>query len=110
VANGGVCRVTDMEICGEDIVLGVQWLRTLGSILWDFDNLTMSFWCDERMVRWTGMGSMAPCCNTLSAPRDLLEALLESFTDIFAEPCGLPPLRRHGHHIRLLPRMAPVAV
>jgi len=27
-----------------DMVLGVSYLRTLGPILWDFDDLCMAFW------------------------------------------------------------------
>jgi hypothetical protein len=27
-----------------DMVLEVAWLRTLGPILWDFDDLCMGFW------------------------------------------------------------------
>ncbi|CAL2271884.1 unnamed protein product [Prunus armeniaca] len=33
-----------LPLGGCDIVLGVQWLRTLGPILWDFERLTMKFW------------------------------------------------------------------
>jgi hypothetical protein len=54
--------------------------------------------------------SPAPRCNSLSTARDLTEALLDSFTDIFTTPCGLPPPRRHDHRIRLLPGTAPVVV
>lgn len=32
-----------MALSGCDIVLGVQWLRTLGPVLWDFDKLYMTF-------------------------------------------------------------------
>jgi hypothetical protein len=32
-----------LTLGGCDVVLGVQWLRTLGPIIWDFLHLTMSF-------------------------------------------------------------------
>jgi|UPI0004DEAEA7 hypothetical protein len=75
VANGdrvpstGVCRQVVISIDndtfdisyytlamdGFDIVLGVQWLHTLGPILWNFGDLTMAFWHKERVVRWSGI-------------------------------------------------------
>jgi hypothetical protein len=56
VASAGVCRATHIYIDEEefvvdlfviplegfDMVLGVQWVRTLGPILWDFDHARMS--------------------------------------------------------------------
>ena len=40
-----------------DMVLGVQFLRTLGSILWDFDDLCMAFWHHGQRILWKGIGS-----------------------------------------------------
>lgn len=36
-------EVRVLSIGGCDMVLGVQWLSTLGPILWDFKNLQMQF-------------------------------------------------------------------
>jgi hypothetical protein len=33
-----------------DMVLGVTFLRTLGLILWDFDDLCMAFWHEGRRI------------------------------------------------------------
>jgi hypothetical protein len=72
VANGdrltskGICRTLGLSIgnvdvdvdCyglslgGFDVILGTQWLRALGPILWDFEKLTMSFWFGDRLVRF----------------------------------------------------------
>jgi hypothetical protein len=130
VANGdrvpsiGVCRQVAISIdkdtfdisCytltmdGFDVVLGVQWLRTLGQILWNFANLTMAFWHKDRAVRWSGIGGPQPQISVLAVTRDLLTTLLDSFNDIFEEPRSLPPPRRHDHRITLLPGTTPIAV
>lgn len=34
----------DIPLDCYDVILGVSWLRTLGPILWDFDDLCMDFW------------------------------------------------------------------
>jgi hypothetical protein len=99
-----------LSLDGFDVTLGVQWLRTLGPILWDFEKLTMAFRYQGRTLHWTGVGSTTPQCNLLSTSRNLLEALLDSFSDLFEEPRGLLPPQRHNHHIRLLPGTAPVAI
>jgi len=40
-----------------DMVLGIKFLRTLGPILWDFDDLCMAFTRGVRRVFWRGIGS-----------------------------------------------------
>jgi len=72
VANGdrlpcaGVARDVPISIEGEafsitcvglnlgcfDCILGVDYLRTLGAILWDFEAMTMAFWRDGRHICW----------------------------------------------------------
>ena len=32
-----------LPLAGYDVVLGTQWLASLGPIMWDFSDLTMSF-------------------------------------------------------------------
>jgi hypothetical protein len=65
VTSGEVCRAAAMTVGSEqfhanfyalpldgfDVVLDVQWLWTLGPILWDFDDMKMTFWHDGRTVR-----------------------------------------------------------
>jgi hypothetical protein len=42
-----------------DFILGVDFLRTLGPILWDFDTLTMTFSRQGRRVWWECLGGAA---------------------------------------------------
>jgi hypothetical protein len=46
-----------LPLAGFDVILGVQWLRSLGPILWNFRALSMEFWQHGRTVRWTGVGA-----------------------------------------------------
>lgn len=40
-----------------DMVLGIQWLETLGSVIWDFKNLEMRFKMGHKQVVLKGIGS-----------------------------------------------------
>ena len=84
-------------------MLGVNWLSSLGPIIWDFNNLTMKFWRHGRQIIWTSLGKPRPDqprLHTLS-PTATMEALLTSFSHLFRDPQGLPPQRRYDHRIHL---------
>jgi hypothetical protein len=100
-----------------DMVLGVPFLRALGPILWDFDDLCMAFWRHGRRVLWKSVGSarcVVPATGRLHMLHHdgpaLLQRLLGSFDDVFAAPVGLPPPRECDHRIHLKPNTEPVAV
>jgi len=100
-----------MPLAGYDLVLGTQWLATLGPVLWDFSARKMSFQRQGRAVCWTGVAATsAPGVRTTIASESLLDELLASFGDVFAEPQGLPPPCAHDHSIVLKPGAQPVAV
>ena len=56
------------------------------------------------------MNNRGLAARAIADPRTVLEELLQSYHDIFEEPRGLPPPRRHDHKIHLLPNTPPVAV
>jgi len=94
-----------------DMVLGISFLKTLGPIIWDFDELFISFWHRGHRVRWRGIDSpqrSIPSTGSLHAlnttEQPLLDTLLDSFQDVFAQPTGLPPARECDHRIHLLPQ------
>ncbi|EEC81890.1 hypothetical protein OsI_25707 [Oryza sativa Indica Group] len=39
-----------LDLCAVDIILGMQWLQTLGPILWDFKNMRMAIWRSTRKI------------------------------------------------------------
>jgi hypothetical protein len=101
-----------------DFILGVDFLSTLGPILWDLDVLSLIFWREGgRRVQWTGIGgsgATTPQLQLMAAALDeahpLLANLLQQHSNIFDEPQGLPPARPCDHRIHLPPDTAPVAV
>lgn len=46
-----------IDLQGYDAILGAQWLKTLGPILWNFASLHMSFTWQGRKVSLTGINS-----------------------------------------------------
>jgi transposase InsO family protein len=100
-----------MPLAGYDVVLGTQWMVTLGRIVWDFPTRTLSFSRAGRTVTWQDVSQdRAPRLAATRAPTVHLDEVLEAFAAVFAEPTGLPPARARDHSIVLKPGAAPVAV
>ena len=86
-------------------------MATLGPLVWDLTARTMAFQREGRTVCWRGVAPpTAPGLHAATTDDSLLEGLLGSFDDVFAEPKGLPPARARDHHIVLKPDAAPVVV
>lgn len=45
---------------GAELVLGVQWLKTLGPVLTDYNNLTMSFTMNNQTIKISGSPKPSP--------------------------------------------------
>jgi hypothetical protein len=81
-----------------DMVLGVQWLESLGPVLWDFKNRTLSFERNGRTVRWSASAPPEPLGPAIAAASDdVMGELLLCFAPLFTEPTGLPPHRQSCH-------------
>jgi hypothetical protein len=71
VASSSCCRNLTISITGEpfvincyglalgsyEVVLGIQWLASLGPILWDFGTQSMSFVRNGRAIKWSASAS-----------------------------------------------------
>jgi hypothetical protein len=117
------------------MVLGIQWLKSLGPILWDFSALKMEFQKEGKRVSICGMGvekSEVDCSPTFlqelrrveeglilqiwelgsvqNKIPEQIEKLLLEFMEVFQEPKGIPPSRSHDHSIVLKEGTSPISV
>ena len=113
----------DLGGCG--IVLGTQWLSTLGVISWNFKKLLMGFMVNGKQIWLQGIkatdsviqgskkfqGKAAKGLLLQILPFELaaiqepieppMQELLGKFPQVFEEPKRLPPKRGHEHQIIL---------
>lgn len=121
---GGFVTHVDFYILpleGYEAVLGTQWLRTLGEILWNFSKMTMRFNISGKEILLKGLtrpkdkvvadtslwrNAKKPATGAflqLDVVREVavdksqlmpeVQELLDAFSDLFEEPIGLPPTR-----------------
>lgn len=123
IDSSGSCDNVRIHISGEqfditcyglalgsyDMVLGIQWRESLGPILMDFSHRTMAFRRGGRAIMWSATSPATGPVLTAVEP-DHMNALLDSFRELFAPPLGLPPQRQRSHRIRLKPGTTAVSV
>ncbi|MCH83460.1 RNA-directed DNA polymerase (Reverse transcriptase), partial [Trifolium medium] len=120
------------ELGGIDVVLGMEWLKTLGDMIVNWRQQTMSFWSNKKWVTLQGIDGgerelvALQCILSKSKLRNEerlwrmekkecedgvelteeqqkeLEEILTTYGQIFQEPTGLPPRRNKEHAINLI--------
>ena len=144
----GLCPTVTISIQGKSItadyyvlpvsacqlVLGVQWLETLGPIEMDYKKLTMTYKIGEKSCIFQGLkhaalealsdkefnsfqgtGFLFQILLSSNVPQPSLQSpnithLLTEFSKVFELPTSLPPKRPHDHRIPLQPNIEPVSV
>ncbi|XP_023638902.1 uncharacterized protein LOC111830637 [Capsella rubella] len=124
-----------LPLTGLDVVLGIQWLETLGPTLCDWKAHTMEFqragtthtllgMQGQRLqqAKWAEVAKEARLgqslftiiiidnTNTASTIPTQIRALLHEFDSVFQPPSSLPPTRDIEHHIVLKEGSDPVNV
>uniref|UniRef100_A0A2N9HKA3 RNA-directed DNA polymerase n=1 Tax=Fagus sylvatica TaxID=28930 RepID=A0A2N9HKA3_FAGSY len=123
-----------LSLGGCGIVLGTQWLSTLGMISWDFSKLLMGFMYQGKQIWLKGLKTPKPelqgskqfskgsptqglllqimqcnLCQGTELPEGDVQEVLEEFQTVFEEPQGLPPNRGHEHQIMLKAEAKPTS-
>ncbi|GJY35391.1 reverse transcriptase [Tanacetum coccineum] len=104
-----VADVIILPLGGCEMVLGIQWLSTLGVIQCDFKILVMEFVKDGQkcVLRGTPQSTL----QWMQDKQNLqIQTLLNTFPSVFKSPKELPPIRSHDHTILLLPNTAPINI
>lgn len=126
-----------LPISGCEIILGASWLKSLGDILWNFENMIMKFSMDGREYQLQGelqphttvvsckamtrllrkekeamLIQVSPVaeCKTIEAIHPQIQTLIHKYAEIFETPKSLPPSREQDHRIELIPNTSPVSV
>jgi hypothetical protein len=120
---------------GVDVVLGIQWLQSFGTVAFNFQELFMKFSLEGKEIELRGItgkpgkvissngmtkllkkgyqGVIAQLCSLdvqtykPSIPQDL-QRIIDKHSKVFEDiPKGLPPTRNHDHEIHLIPGSVP---
>jgi hypothetical protein len=120
---------------GADVVLGIQWLQSLGTVAFNFQELFMKFSLEGKEIELRGItgkpgkvissngmtkllknghqGIISKLCSLdvqtskPSIPQDL-QRIIDKNSKVFEDiPKGLPPTGNHDHEIRLIPGSVP---
>ncbi|KAA0066460.1 uncharacterized protein E6C27_scaffold21G005610 [Cucumis melo var. makuwa] len=96
-----------LELGGVDVILGMQWLHSLGVTIVDWKNLTFTFtnsgyFIECRAIEVTkSVSSSQDESKCTFEGTESLQEVLQQYKDVFEWPETLPPKREIEHHICL---------
>jgi hypothetical protein len=124
-----------IQMGGDDVVLGVKWLQSSGTMALNFQYIFMIFSSDGKEIEIRGIqekpstmissnnmkkllkrghhGVIAQLCSldvqtSISCVPLDLQIVINNNSNVFGEiPKGLPPSQAHGHAIHLQPGSVP---
>ncbi|KAL4282483.1 hypothetical protein GQ457_16G010960 [Hibiscus cannabinus] len=127
-----------LPLQGWDMVLGISWLATLGSVITNYATSQFEFTLNGQRIFWQGdttpvthpihfnalrrlhqthaisefyrLELISQVEDTSRPCRPEMTTLLDEFIDVFQQPHGLPPNRPQDHGISLLPNSVSVNV
>jgi hypothetical protein len=85
-----------LPLSGAELVLGVQWLKTLGPVLTDYEKLTMSFFREGQLIQLLGQPKPSPS-----------EASLHQFQRLLSTHTVDTLLAFHPDQIHIVPQTTP---
>eukprot|EP00253_Pinus_taeda_P015452 PITA_15452 len=92
-----------IPIGGVDVVLGVQWLRSMCTIAVNFQEIFMKFSMEGKEVE---LRCIVGKSGKIISSNGLQKAL-DNHSKVFETSKGLPPIRDHDHAIHLIPGNVP---
>ncbi|XP_026459437.1 uncharacterized protein LOC113360105 [Papaver somniferum] len=124
-----------LTLGGCDMVLGVDWMKGMSPMVFDFNKLTVEFSLEGQPIKLQGnspttqismmtgkalrkrvrqnkhgmvgrLFAITACEEQTVTPTPILP-LLQKYETVFQEPNTLPPSRAHDHHIPLKPLTTP---
>jgi hypothetical protein len=75
-----------LELASFKMVLGVQWLESLGPLRWDFGQRMMAFVRNGHRNLWTATDMTPSPPHLLATDDDLMDDLLSQFEAVFVTP------------------------
>ncbi|GKA05952.1 transposable element [Tanacetum coccineum] len=106
-AREELVEIPNNEVGGCDMVLGIQWLATLGDIKCNFKELKMQFVYNNKKLCLRGSKKAEEHVNE---KEESLHKILDMYANVFEVPQQLPPIRFHDHKIPLMPNTSPVNI
>jgi hypothetical protein len=124
IQSHGRCRNMPLTIAGElaiidyyglalrahEMVLGVQWLESLGPIMWDFGLHVIQLMCNSHTVCWTTADQTPAPTSLIISTDNVMVDLLLRFDGIFTTPTSLSSVCPQSHQVHLLSSTTLVAV